>query len=269
MRATLISFSTPEFRLGQILLNLTGRIYGAGKTISFKRSDLLKTEFYKQHKHILDQPRGAGYWLWKPYYILETLNKLEENEILIYADAGLFFRKNIRPLTDLTQAENGIALFYNYGKLGDYTKRDMFVAAGCDTPEYHQAPLIHANIQVYRKCPASLAFLRDVLTFCTTDELITDAPNRLGLPNLEGFIDHRHDQSAFSILAHKSRIRIYLDPSQMKVVDSDYEFGKGNIPHEPPVYSGIIYMHRYKNKQIINLAGDIFKKIFRSQPKSA
>ena len=38
--------------------------------------------------------------------------------------------------------------------------------------------------------------------------------NLLGLPYHEGFIEHRHDQSIFSILIKKYSIKVYRDPSQ-------------------------------------------------------
>jgi hypothetical protein len=33
----------------------------------------LATEFYQEHKQILDRNKGGGYWLWKPFIILEAL----------------------------------------------------------------------------------------------------------------------------------------------------------------------------------------------------
>ena len=41
----------------------------------FNRKQLESTKFYKDNKKILDQDKGAGWWLWKPYYILEVLKK--------------------------------------------------------------------------------------------------------------------------------------------------------------------------------------------------
>jgi hypothetical protein len=269
MSVTLLSYATKEYRLAQKLLNFTGKRNGADKIISYSRNDLTKTEFYSRYKSILDQPRGAGYWLWKPYFILETLKNMQENEILIYADAGLFIRKKLQPLIQLAANENGIALFYNYGKLSRYTKRDLFVEMKCDDPSYYNSPLIHANLQVYRKCPAAISFLEEVLSTCTTKELITDAPNSCGLPDLPGFIDHRHDQSVFSLLAHQKKLRIFMDPSQMRVVDMDFQYGKGDLPHEGPAYDSVIYMHRYKNRQMLYLSADILKKIFRRKKKKS
>ena len=48
----------------------------------FTREDLVQTNFYQENKKILDQKTGAGYWLWKPYYILEVLKSAEENDFV-------------------------------------------------------------------------------------------------------------------------------------------------------------------------------------------
>ena len=37
-------------------------------------------DFYEKNQHILDQKRGAGYWLWKPYFIYKTLKKINDGE---------------------------------------------------------------------------------------------------------------------------------------------------------------------------------------------
>ena len=40
---------------------------------SFSKEDI-EEEFYQANSKILDQKRGAGYWLWKPYFIFDVLN---------------------------------------------------------------------------------------------------------------------------------------------------------------------------------------------------
>lgn len=38
--------------------------------------------------HLVKGSRGFGYWCWKPQVVLQNLNKMRENDILIYMDAG-------------------------------------------------------------------------------------------------------------------------------------------------------------------------------------
>ena len=38
-------------------------------------------EFYAKNKFILNQPRGAGYWLWKHYIIKDALSRVNDGDI--------------------------------------------------------------------------------------------------------------------------------------------------------------------------------------------
>jgi len=262
MSVTLISFSTKEYSLSQRLLNTSARLCGVDNCISYTREDLLKTEFYRQHSNILDEKRGAGYWLWKPYYILETLNSLNEGDNLVYADSGILFWKNIKPLTDLVKDGNGIALFYNAYQMKCYTKRDLFIALDCDREPYLSAPLVHAGLQVYRKSPNAISFLEEVLKYATQRTLITDDINKSGKPNFEGFIEHRHDQSIFALTAHKNKITIYLDPTEYRMKNADFIITEGDKFQIQPRYGSIAYVHRYTNKRILCLWIDFMRKCF-------
>lgn len=45
---------------------------------------------------------------------------------------------------------------------------------------------------------------------CTKKELVSDDENVRGLPNYDGFVDHRHDQSIFSLLVRMASLRATL-----------------------------------------------------------
>jgi hypothetical protein len=100
--------------------------------------------FYKKNQIILDQNRGAGYWLWKPYFIYETLKKINDGDIIFYVDAGNIFINNPTFLYEKLKENNGIILFDNRDgvKNGEAAqnfiscKRDSFVLMGCDSDEY-------------------------------------------------------------------------------------------------------------------------------------
>lgn len=50
--------------------------------------EALEPAFRQNNAAILSEPRGAGYWLWKPQIILQELNRLAPGEVLVYSDAG-------------------------------------------------------------------------------------------------------------------------------------------------------------------------------------
>ena len=37
---------------------------------------------------MLEEPRGGGYWVWKPLIVREALCGLEDGDVLLYCDAG-------------------------------------------------------------------------------------------------------------------------------------------------------------------------------------
>lgn len=263
MAVTLLSYSTPNFRWSQRLLVLSAKLTGIKQCISKTRTDLEKTDFYKQYRYILDQPRGGGYWLWKPYYLLETLQQLHEGDILVYADSAALLWKRLDHVIEHVQKNNGLGLFYNAGKLSHYCKRDLFVAMNCDEERYYTAPLIHANFMIFVKNETTLSFLTEVLNYATTSELITDAPNGLGKENISGFIDHRHDQSIFSLAMHKNAYTILMDATQFRVKEALFNIEQGDIFPGPVNYRSVAFIHRYKNNQLWKLCGDIFRKVFR------
>ena len=74
----------------------------------FNRKQLESTKFYKDNKKILDQDKGAGWWLWKPYYILEVLKKSKTNDFIIYSDCGDMFSHGLKPYIETTLNDNDI-----------------------------------------------------------------------------------------------------------------------------------------------------------------
>ena len=57
---------------------------GFDRTHSYGIGDI-DYDFRQNNHHILSQKRGAGYWLWNPYFLQKTLNQLEYGDILVYS----------------------------------------------------------------------------------------------------------------------------------------------------------------------------------------
>ncbi len=166
------------------------------------RDHLLQTEFYKENKYILDKPRGGGYCAWKPYFILETLSKMKEGDILLYMDSADWIENGdvIRDeLFDLMK-NRYILLTDGAYKHSDWTRRDTFFYMHCDTPEYHNAIQLEAGIVLMKNCPDTRLFISKWMWVCGDPRIITEDDNVCGLPNLDGFKEHRYDQSVLTNL---------------------------------------------------------------------
>ncbi len=219
---TLISFATPNFQDSAEKLKKSASEYFQDIHIHAQQ-DLKTTEFYNQNRTTLDQNRGAGYWLWKPYYILKALLQSNEGDFIVYADAGVEFVANPAPLFNLCIKENGILLFAAaYDDLMSpgpclnklWTKRDCFVRMGMDTREAHDGQHVEANFLVLQVNDKSIAFVQEYLKFCEDPLILTDIPSTCPEPELTEFIGHLHDQSVLSILAAKHCIKLHRSPSQ-------------------------------------------------------
>ena len=47
-----------------------------------------ETEFESRNQSLLKEKRGAGYWVWKPWIIRRALEKIRNDDVLLYSDAG-------------------------------------------------------------------------------------------------------------------------------------------------------------------------------------
>ena len=83
-------------------------------------------------KEFKDFKRGYGYWSWKPYIIKKELEKLNDGDVVVYADSGCMFqrknRKNLKKWIEIaSKSESGILspCFGPYIE-HDWTRGDLY-----------------------------------------------------------------------------------------------------------------------------------------------
>lgn len=176
-------------------------------------SESFKKQFAQQLQRGV---RGFGYWVWKPYVVLETLRKIPEQSILLYMDAGCHInprgREQLREWVERTAVSESGMLVADLGEScleSYYTKGDLLDFFGIrDCPELCLAPQRAATVFLLRKEEKSIQLIRDWLSvFETRFSLVDDTPSQS--PNLSGFIENRHDQSVFSILTKLRGIDVF------------------------------------------------------------
>lgn len=235
----LINYADNYYYRSQKLNSKTGlEVAGFDKVIEYSKKDIDK-KFIKKNAMIINANRGAGYWLWKPYIILKTLEEVNDGDIIFYCDSGSYFIHNFEPIFKLLEKQD-IVLFMMYNQYEKmWTKKDTFVYMDADKPEYTDTKQRLGGFQLVKKTPFSLDFYKKYLEYACDKRLITDAPNTCGLPNYPEFRDHRHDQSIFSVLSKKYNLEAYRDLSQWGNPYVD-KFTNSNYPQ-------IINLTRNKN----------------------
>jgi hypothetical protein len=241
MQRILLSFASGKYLVGQEYLIESGRPYFTGH--ASYRPEFLNPEFVSKHQGILAAQKGAGYWLWKPQIIQETLARMAEGDFVFYVDSGNLIVGDPQPLFDLCSRDpRGVLLFDNRDGKDDctpwrnaeWTKMDCYLRMGCEGDRFTQANKVNGSYILIRKCAFSSALIEEYLRWCCTEDLITDAPSRLGA-DLPVFQTHRHDQSILSLLAVRDGITLARDPS---------EWGNRVLDRVNPEYGQIFRHHR-------------------------
>ncbi len=176
----------------------------------FGPQDIAGTAFYDRHSAVLNAKRGAGFWLWKPYLLLEQVRQLSPGECIMYSDAGrtkyyAFTSRPLRLAARMTAEGQGYLLgcpVGHLGTIGAWTKRDCLQIMGATDGPVLAAPLL-MTWSLWTNTPQAIAFLEAWLTYASDPRCLTDRPNELGEPDFPGFREHRFDQSIMSILAYQ------------------------------------------------------------------
>lgn len=169
--------------------------------------DSLDEQFRTENRHLLSQKRGGGYWIWKPYIISAMLASTNA-EYLIYCDCGSTF---VKPLADLIQVmseTNAAVLAFDMTSYGrresQWTKGEVFRALDAAEPFFTDTGQMGGTTSVWRVCDESRQFAKLWLEMVCRPHLVNDAPSSDGKSDWPGFIEHRHDQSLFSLLIKKT-----------------------------------------------------------------
>ncbi len=235
------NYADKRFRRAQRLNSKTARLYGADRVIEYSENDI-DAEFRAANREILDNPRGGGYYLWKPYVFYKAYKELSEGDYLIYTDAGSIYVDEIQKLIDCMEKERvNIMIFCLENEMTErkHTKRDAFILTGCDEPRFTDTPQSIGGYMVCKKAQDVEDFFKEVLRYAQDVRVISDDPNTQGVENYPEFESHRHDQSVISLISKKRGIKRFRDPSQY-----------GIINHYPPdveersAYPQIIDSHR-------------------------
>lgn len=211
MRRVLINYADRRFYRAQRVNAWSGLHRGGfDQAFCFRRSDL-DAAFVERNHLILDQSRGAGLWLWKPYIIRAALKAHEDGDIIVYCDSGAKFLIPIDELAKICADRTPGVLARDLGVHLErtWTKRDAFVFLDCDTPDYHDSPQLASGLAVFRNGAFAREFVAAWLDKAQDLRLISDLPLVGGKPNFPDFQAHRHDQSILSLLYKRHRLLSY------------------------------------------------------------
>jgi hypothetical protein len=168
--------------------------------------------YFKHHKFMRDHRKGFGYWIWKPAILSYLFDHLEDDEIVLYLDAGC----------QLNSIEDSKLRFQQYIEIcrardllvvqlpddlpdAAWTKRSTLDALDPDKA-FRNTGQIQSTLVFAIKSEKSQRVVEKWLTNCVDSNysLVLD-PSDDDFQNT-GFKDHRHDQSILSLIVKSEGI---------------------------------------------------------------
>jgi hypothetical protein len=209
-------------------------------------------EFKKAVGGILNEPKGGGYWTWKPYIIADMLSKLNENDILVYADAGCTLQPagvpRLKEYAEMISPKSNKAVLAmrlldgtKYGPGGFLLKK----WSSTSVFKYFNQPLdgkiaisnqILAGVIICRKCKESAEVIGRFLEVAMKrPDLFTDRYNLESKLSNPAFKNNRHDQPIWSMIVQLEPYNKYC-----AIIDEEIEINHGtpstdNIRKSSPI----------------------------------
>lgn len=166
----------------------------------------LGNEFLQQfYEAFTTQPRGFGYYVWKPYIIQKTLEQIPENSYLFYIDVGCVLyssgRQRLLEYVDMLRNSDKAVLGFQLAihKEKTWTKMDLLRRMNYTSLAELDTFQCLSGIILFKNNPESRAFVDAWRIIMEEDSHWRDDSPSV-VPNDPSFQEHRHDQSVYSIL---------------------------------------------------------------------
>ncbi|HLD95852.1 MAG TPA: hypothetical protein VI959_04365 [Alphaproteobacteria bacterium] len=206
-----------QFHQNRNTLAYTAIDRGFDFTFNYQRSHI-DEEFLKKNP-ILNEKPGVGFWLWKPYFILKALDRLQDGEYLLYADSGFLLRDGFRDfvINMMTESKKDIALFAyapkDHGTAVSCASADVFKALKCEGEACQKSPHVMGGLVFIKNTPTTRAFIKQWLDYCCDADLLTGRNQKE--PALHGHSHHQHDEGILSVLAgRENNLIVYVPADQ-------------------------------------------------------
>lgn len=222
-----LTYADDKFKKSAELLVEEVKQSGLFERVVVATPDLIPKNIRQKISKYLDQPRGGGYWLWKPIVTKIVYDQLKQGDVLFYADAGCSYNDSARGRMEYylkVVNRNKPILRFSYSN--PFFQEDKWT-----TEEVFTYFSIPAASQI-RTTPQFMGGIFSVYK-CKRGQKIIDAWYKIAVerPDLFSddykntqkcprFTDCRHDQSIWSLIAKTNTDYINQLPEEPEMVNS-------------------------------------------------
>lgn len=172
--------------------------------------EFTNSEFFEKNKKIAQSKQGAGFCIWKPFFIKNLLDLSDEDDIVIYIDSTDSVSVNtVKFIIDYITKNKTYILAWHQGtqknKITVSTKRECLIKMNCDNDRYKNAQMIEAGFLVVVSSEKTKKIVNEWLEFCCEQEcVLNDVTTKI--PNYPEYKFNRYDQSVLSVLFEKHNL---------------------------------------------------------------
>lgn len=223
------TYGTKQFSLQKKhLLNLAQKIDAFDLCIGFDFSDI-DNEFKNKNMNLFKYKKGAGFWIWKLYFLKKLLTELSTNDILVYSDSGssintLGRNRLLEYFEIMNNSESGNLRFQlSHCLEKNWTNKELFSYLNLKPEsQYGNTGQLISGHMMFKKNDTTLKIINEFENLIKTDHLlITDEYTNNS--QVDGFMAHRHDQSILSLLSKIYGTEILKDETALNDPFSEEE----------------------------------------------
>lgn len=167
----------------------------------------LERDYRINHERFIrNNPRGFGYWIWKPQSILQTLSAASVGDIIVYMDVG--FELNATAIYRMKEYFNlmmaskyKMLSFSNTHTEYRWTKMDLASRLGLTTSSPHLLTTqLAAGFIIFQYTQENAQLIKQWRDLAIEKNYHYSSDATSLEANHPEFIEHRHDASIFSLL---------------------------------------------------------------------
>ena len=170
---TFVNYANDRFRKQQKANTFSAKLFAGINNVIEYTPDDIDRKFKSKNQHIFEQSRGGGYWLWKPYIILKTLEQLYDGDYLFYCDSGAIFLKSSKLLIkEFDRLQQPILGFEIPLIEKQWTKKDTSILLDADKPEFLESQQICGGYIFIKKNEQAVKFFTEFLEFAKDERVL-------------------------------------------------------------------------------------------------
>lgn len=211
MNLHLISFGAPDKKYEYTRNRFFNEASNLGVFDSIKVfSEIDSFEYVEElldHKNFLYSSRGFGYWIWKYFLIFKLMSEIKTDDIVMYCDSGCTLNPNglerLKYYVHMANEKGSLVFDVGHPEF-KYTKMDTYNRVFKDNLSNLETNQICATAFFLKNTDVNKKIVDEIKNILIENQYHYVSDSKSNLNNDSRFLEHRHDQSIFSLLAKKN-----------------------------------------------------------------